>query len=372
MKGYVRKRGNKWSYTVDIGKDQTGKRKQKTKSGFDTKKEATKSMNELIYELNKGVWIEPKNIKLKEFSTDWIEKHRHHLRDTTLEQYDSKIKKWIIPLIGSMKVQDIKPIHAQNFSKKLLEHLKPDTAHKVFSIVKMIMNYAVDIELINKNPFNKVQIKTKKKKVTTWTFDELNNFLNVVQQHDLFYYRVFATAAFTGLRKGEVLGLKQSNVDLKNNKMIITQSIAETKEKGAFISELKTPSSYRQIAIDPFVTSILNEQIEKNNEMRTKFGEEYKDYDLIFCHLDGLMRRPTSLNRPFRKFIELANVPYIRFHDMRHTHATLLLELGVNPKSVADRLGHSNVKTTLDVYSHPSIDIQSDAAILFSNTARKS
>jgi integrase len=371
MKGYIRKRGNKWSYTVDIGKNADGKRKQKTKSGFNTKKEATAAMNELIYELNKGVWIEPRDLLLKEFAIDWLDNHKHHLRDTTLVQYDLKIKNWIIPILGKMKVQDIKPIHVEKFSKKLLETLKPDTAHKAFSIAKMIMKHAVELELINRNPFDKVSIKKKKRKVDTWTFEELNHFLKTVKEHDEFYYSIFSLTAYTGLRKGEVLGIKRSNVDLKNNKIKITQSIAETKEKGVYISELKTPSSYRDIPIDPFITSILKEQIKKNKGMRVKFGPEYKDYDLVFCHPDGELFRPTSLNRPFRKFIELAKVPYIRFHDMRHTHATLLLELGVNPKSVADRLGHSNVKTTLDVYSHPSMNIQSEAAELFSEKVRK-
>ena len=105
--------------------------------------------------------------------------------------------------------------------------------------------------------------------------------------------------------------------------------------------------------------------------MKIKFGQTYHDNDLIFCHLDGIPYRPTSINKPFKKFIALSGVPKIRFHDLRHTHATLLLEMNVNPKIVADRLGHSTVKITLDTYSHASMGLQSDVANMFSQKARK-
>lgn len=371
MKGYVRKRGNKWSYTVDTGKDPiTGKRKQKTKSGFKTEKEAEAALNEVVYELNKGLYIEPQSILLKDFAEDWFENYKFQLRETTATQYRLKIRNWINPILGSFKVQDIKPIHAQMFSRKLLESCEPSTAHKTYAIAKLIMNHAIDMELINKNPLKSISIKEKKRKVTTWSFEELEHFLKVVKKYDDFYYRVFAVTSYTGMRKGEVLGLKKSNVDFKNNKITIKESVAETKEKGVYLDRVKTPSSKRQVAIDSFIASILKEQIKKNNEYKIKLGPEYEDNNLIFCHPDGKIFRPTSLNRPFRKYIELSGVPYIRFHDMRHTHATLLLEMNVNPKIVSDRLGHSSVKTTLDTYSHASLEIQKDVADLFMKRAK--
>lgn len=373
MKGYVRKRGNKWSYTVDIGKDPvSGKRRQKTKSGFDTKKAATKALTELQYELDKGTWIEPHSILLKDFALDWFENHKHQLRSTTAEQYGLKIKKWIIPLLGNYKVQDLKPIHGQTIVKKLLTEMEQTTAYKIFAILKMIMNHAVDMEIIQKNPFVKLRLlKVHKRRVETWNFEQLNHFLKITKKHNDFYYRIFAVTAFTGLRKGEVLGLRKSDVDFHNKSIFIKQSLSETKEEGVQISPLKTPSSYRQVAVDSFIISILKEQIHKNNEMKLKMGPDYRDYDLIFCHPDGMPFRPTSLNRPFNKCIELSGVPKIRFHDLRHTHATLLLELKVNPKIVADRLGHSTVKITLDTYSHASMEIQQNVADLFASKAQK-
>lgn len=367
LKGYVRKRGSKWSYTVDIGRDPvTNKRKQKTKSGFATEKEAQKALNEIIYELNKGIWIAPQKILMKDFALDWFKSYSHRLRDTTADQYEVKINKWIIPFLGGLKVQDLKPIHAQKFSSYLLENMSEPSAHKTYAVVKLILKHAVNLEIINKNPFNNVSlIKVPKPKIVTWTFDELEHFLEIAKKHDSFYYRLFATAAYTGLRKGELLALSKEHIDFENKSITVTNSIAETK-KGVQLGELKTPSSYRKVAIDDFLISILKEQIAKNNEMKLKLGNIYKDYNIVFCHEDGQYYRPTSINRIFKRFIERSGVPNIRFHDLRHTHATLLLELGVNPKVVADRLGHSSVKITLDTYSHVSLDIQKEVAEVFS------
>lgn len=374
MRGYVRKRGIKWSYTVDIGKDPvTGRRKQKTKSGFDTEKEAESALNEIIYELNKGIWIAPQDVKVKEFAEDWIRTYRHRLRETTAEQYESKIKNWIVPLLGHYKIQDLKPVHAQRFAGQLLSDMKENTAHKVYAITKMIMKHAVDLELINKNPFSNISLlKQGKTKISTWTFDDLEHFLKVTKRYNHFYFRMFATAAYTGLRKGELLALTKNDINFEEKYINVNKSMSSTKKEGVQIGDLKTPSSYRKVAIDDFVISILKEQIVKNNEMKLKLGIEYHDERLIFCHEDGLYFHPTSLGRILNKYIELSGVHKIRFHDLRHTHATLLLELGVNPKVVADRLGHSSVKVTLDTYTHVSLDLQSSVAETFSKRLKKS
>ncbi|NMH69676.1 site-specific integrase [Bacillus sp. RO3] len=367
MKGYIRKRGNKWSYTVDIGRDpSTGKRKQKTKGGFSTKKEAQAALSQFQHELNTGTWIEPSSILMKDFSLDWFESIKHNLRETTAEQYQSKLKNNIVPFLGELKVQEVRVTHAHSFSVHLLDKYLPSTASKIYAIVKMIMDYAVDLEIVNKNPFKNVKlIKDKKSKFETWSFDELQKFLNFVRKHDEWYYSVFSFAAYTGMRKGEVLGLKKSVIDFDKQTVRVTNSVSETK-KGVQVGDLKTPSSRRVVSLDEFTINIIKHMINKNNVMKMKLGPEYEDNDLIFCYPDGKAFRPSGINRPMKAFIERSGVPKIRFHDLRHTHATLLLELGVNPKVVADRLGHSSVKETLDTYSHVSLSMQGNVAELFS------
>lgn len=371
MKGYVRKRGSNWSFTVDVGKDPiTGKRKQKTKSGFKTKKEAESALNDYVYQINRGTLINPKEMTVRDFALEWYESTKFKLRETTAEQYMGRINNWIIPNLGQYKLLELKPIHVQAFSRKLLESLEQSTANKVIAIAKMIVTHAVNLELIYKNPFTTASaIKNPKRKVKTWSFQELDKFLNIAQKHSK-YYDVFFVAAYTGMRKGEILGLRKTDIDFANGKIFIKQNITETK-KGLQVSDLKTSSSYRQVAIDTLVASILKERIKKNNELKLKTGSLYQDHGLVFCHEDGTPYRPTSMNRPFKRMIEMSGVPQIRFHDLRHTHATLLLEMKVNPKIVADRLGHSSVKITLDTYSHASLEIQSEVADLFAERAKK-
>jgi integrase len=276
MKGYVRKRGNKWSYTVDIGNDPiTGKRKQKSKSGFNSPKEAEKALNEVIYEVNKGIYIEPQKMLLRDFALEWFDMYKHRLRDTTVPNYKSNIDKWILPFLGHYKLQDLKPIHAQKFTNHLLSHLKDSAAQKVYTITKQILNHAVNLEILNKNPFQNITIPRKnKKEVVTWSFDELNQFLNTVKKYDELYFGIFAVAAFTGLRKGEVLGLNRFNCDLDNQIITIDKSVAETKQKGVYLDRVKTPSSNRKVAIDDFVVSILKQQIAKNNWYQKKLGKK--------------------------------------------------------------------------------------------------
>lgn len=372
MKGYIRKRGNKWSYTVDVGRDPaTGKRKQKTKGGFPTKKEAQAALSEFQHELNTGTFIEPSSILMKDFSYEWFESIKHNLRETTAEQYYTKIKNNIVPFLGGLKVQEVKVTHAHSFSVRLLEQYLPSTAHKIYAITKMIMDYAVDLEIVAKNPFKSVKlIKDKKSKFETWSFEELQKFLMFVKKHDEWYYSLFSFAAYTGMRKGEVLGLRKSVIDFDKQILRVTNSVNETK-KGVQVGDLKTPSSRRVVSLDEFTMNIIKHMINKNNILKMKLGPAYEDNDLIFCHPDGKVFRPTSVNRPMKAFIERSGVPKIRFHDLRHTHATLLLELGVNPKVVADRLGHASVKETLDTYSHVSLSMQGNVAELFSKKANE-
>ncbi|TYS68692.1 site-specific integrase [Sutcliffiella horikoshii] len=379
MKGYFRKRGDKWSFTVDVGRDPlTGKRKQKSRSGFKTKKEAEKSLNEMIYELDKGTYFEPNNILFKDFAWEWFDNHKHRLKVTTEEQYYSKIKNHIIPFLGHYKLSDIKPVHGQAFTKHLLSIMKQSTAHKVFSITNYILYGAVTLELIQKNPFKNVtKPKDSRGKIDTWDFEELNAFLNFAKTYkdgfrdNPFYYRIFTVAAYTGMRKGEILGLRKQDVDFEAKKLNLRKSVIETKKAGVSTGELKTLASYRQISIDDLLCSILKEQILKNNSNKLRLGAAYQQNGLIFCREDGAPFRPSTINKPFKIFIKKSGVKDIRFHDLRHTHATLLLKLGVNPKIVSERLGHSNVKITLDIYSHVTSDMQEDTMFRFSEKLSK-
>lgn len=373
MKGYIRKRGNTFSFTVDIGRDPiTGKRKQKTKSGFKTKKAAQEALNEVVYEVNKGVYVFDKNSTVEDLSKEWYENNKHKWVNTTSDLNLRNVEKWIIPHLGYVKIQDLTPSHGHRFVKVLMDNLADTTTRKIFSIMNQILFYAVDMNVISKNPFAKIpQPAERAVEKTTWTFEQIKTFLRTAIVQDPFYHNVVTVAAFTGMRKGEIFGVRKKDVDFDKKVINIKQSIHETTSHGVEIGGPKTKTSKRSVAIDDNVIKVLKDQIRRNNELKLAMGEGYKNYDLIFCRADGDIYRPSSLNRPFNRLTKKAGVPQIRFHDLRHTHATLLLELGINPKLIAERLGHVDVKTTLNTYSHVTTNMQ-DQAIQVFNTAFQS
>ncbi|WP_409297699.1 tyrosine-type recombinase/integrase [Peribacillus sp. SCS-26] len=363
MKGYIRKRGSLYSFTVDIGKDPaTGKRKQKTKSGFKTKKEAQQALNELVYEVHKGINVIDKESTIKELSLEWFENTKRKWVNTTADTTKHAVERWIIPNLGFLKIQDITPQHGQRFMAILIENLATSTVKRVFSLLNQIINYAVDMDIIAKNPLRKIPNPVERDSdKTTWTFDQIKDFLRVAMIDRPFYHNVCCVAIFTGMRKGEIFGLRKQDIDFEKSVINIRQSIHETNSHGLEIGGPKTKTSKRTIHIDNNVVMTLKNQIRRNNELKLALGQHYEDNDLIFCRENGQPYRPSSINRPFNRLTKKAGVPQIRFHDLRHTHATLLLEIGTNPKLIADRLGHSDVKTTLNTYSHVTTTMQEKA-----------
>ena len=374
MKGYIRKRGKGYSYTIDIGKDPiTGKRKQKTKSGFKTKKEAQAALNEVVYEVNKGIYILDNNCTFKELAEEWLEHNKHKWAQTTFEVTYRMVMNQIVTKFPAIKVQDITPLHGKKLLADLSESLAPSTVNRIMSLTSQILNYAVDTELINKNPFKSIpHIRERESDKKTWTFEEINQFLKTAVLDNPFYYRIVFVTVFTGMRKGEIFGLRKTDIDFKNNIININQSLHETNEHGLILGGPKTKTSKRAIAVNEDVIKILKEQIRRNNECKLALGSGYEDNGLVFCREDGIPYRPSSLNRPFNRLTKKAGVPQIRFHDLRHTHATLLLETGANPKVIADRLGHADIKTTLNTYSHVTANMQDKAMNDFVNAYKMS
>lgn len=372
MKGYIRKRGATYSYTVDIGRDPiTGKRKQKTKGGFKTKKAAQEALNELVYEVNKGVYIVDNKSTFEEVANEWLDNYRIRWEQTTYETTSRCAKKWVIPYFKDMKIQDVKVVHGQRFMTYLSEsELANSYIKRVFNVAKQIFNYAVDLELIAKSPLIRVPVPSERSyqsDLSTWTFEEANRFLKAAITDRPFYHNVAAVAIFTGMRKGEIMGLRKQDVDFTQKTIKVEQALHETKDHGLYFGPPKTASSKRTIYFDENVERVLKNQIKRNAELKLALGAAYNDHDLIFCREDGDPYRPSSFNRPFNRLTKKAGVPQIRFHDLRHTHATLLLELGTNSKLIAERLGHSDVKITLNTYSHVTPNMQADAINAFSN-----
>lgn len=207
--------------------------------------------------------------------------------------------------------------------------------------------------------------RTKKRSYNVWSVEQLQTFLATAKEWNQHYYTLYILAAHTGMRIGEVLGLRWRDVDFENKRISVNQSVYY-KEREFVFSDLKTSNSFRMIAVDDVLVKQLKRH--KSRQIEARLAEPFEiDYDLVFCRKNGRPLHPEAVRGSFNRMIVRANVPKIRLHDLRHTHATILLKMRENPKIVSERLGHSTVVRTLDTYSHVLPDMQEEAVSKFSD-----
>ncbi|MBH0329959.1 integrase [Brevibacillus brevis] len=374
MKGYFRKRGSLWSFTVDIGRKPDGSRNQKTKGGFKTKREAEQACAELITQLTKGDYLEPSKKTVKESMEAWLQTIlQSTLRISTYENYSKAILKRIIPALGHLKLKDVQADHIQSFYLTLVkEELSPEYIRYLHSILKSFFTYQVRMQNITKNAVAlAVPRRIGRKEQKTWSINEAIHFLEVAKENNQTYYIVYLLALYTGLRRGEILSLRWKDCDLSQGKISVCQTLYYSKQQFHFL-EPKTTRSNRLVSIPDTVVEVLKlYRVEQENHKR-ELGSVYEDYDLVAATEFGRPINPRSLTGHFLRTINKANVPKIRFHDQRHTHATILLKIGEHVKIVSERLGHSNAAMTMNVYSHVTSDMQKEAANKFDSALKAS
>ncbi|MBA4541952.1 site-specific integrase [Thermoactinomyces daqus] len=372
MKGHVRKRGSKWCFIIDLGRDpETGKRKQKWFSGFNTKKEAERAMATKIHELNQGVFIEPSKITLEDYLKRWLQDYAlTNCAPRTYEGYESIIRNHLIPSLGKITLDRLKPMHIQKYYSDKLDHGRSDkkgglsarTVHHHHRLLHKALEQAVKWQVITVNPVRAVSPpKPKRKQIQVLTRDEVLLLLKAAENSKL--YEPIFFAVNTGMRRGEIFALRWSDVDFENQLISIRRTLHRTKDSGfVFRDSAKTDGSRRSIAVSDSVVKMLKKIKRKQLEQKMALGPAYQDHDLIFCRPDGTPFDLDYLSKAFGQFIRKANLPPIRFHDLRHTHATLLLQQGEHPKVVSERLGHSTITITMDLYSHVMPNMQKEAA----------
>ncbi|MDA2643556.1 MULTISPECIES: site-specific integrase [Bacillus cereus group] len=362
MKGSVKKdkRTGKYFYIVDIGiAPLTGKRKQKKKRGFTTKKEAENALTKLLAEFHTGTYVEPSKLSYGEYLGSWFNTKRHSVGIQTAKVLKGYLNSRIIPSLGNIKLAKLTSLHMQNYVNSLRdEGLKRGTIEKIIKIIRNSLEHALDLELISKNVAAKTKLpKGDKEELTVWTEQEVQLFLKVTQ--DSRYFIVFHMALVTGMRQGELLGLRWKDVDLEKGHLTISQTLSH--DGKTFLVGGKTKSSLRKILLPASTVAKLKKHRAVVLKEKLSQGEEYQDNDLVMCTPSGTPINPANVRRSLNALIQKAAVPKIRFHDLRHTHATLLLAKGVNVNVISERLGHSNIKITLDTYSHVLPTMQEDA-----------
>lgn len=367
------KQGYRWKCTEDAPKHPvTGKRRQVTRRA-DTKKESLTKVESAIEEMLKidrgDLNGELKEITVAQLFEQWLELNmKRKLKETTFKEYTNTTKNRILPALGDYKVSSLNTMILQKFINNLSdEGYSPRYVEYISTIFYGCLESARIWKIIDSNPLVDVKKpRPRRREYITWTVEEMNHMLNVTKLEDTRMYTLFSLVLKTGLRRGEVLALKWSDIDLEELELSVERSLVYDKD-GFRFSTPKTESSIRKIKLGESLIGDLNNWKSKQNELKMLLRDSYKDHDLIFTTRTGKPIFPRDVTYRFSKYIEIAGVPIIRFHDLRHTHATLCLESGMTLKDVQDRLGHGSIKTTGDVYAHVTDKMRNKSTDLFEN-----
>lgn len=373
-KGHARYRGNgKWQLEVDLGKTIGGKsrnRKYRTVKAKN-KTEAELLLTKFVAELTNEGYIEAKDIGFVEFvNNHWIPKcAMKRLEHTTLSSYIEKIENRIFPAFKYFKLHEIQPIHIVDFLDDLENSgrldgkhgkLSSSTIHYHYRVLKNIFNFAVEIKFLKENPVEAVKRpKEEFKEIKVYNEEESIKLIAALDKEvDYPHWQIIIKLAISsGMRRSELFGLEFKHIDLDNKIIHIRQALTYTKEFGFKIQEIKKGSrSARQR--DVSLPETLIEPIRllrlKRRKERLASKELWRDgkYDLLLCHPNGKPYLPDAMGSWWRNFIKRHGLKYINIHALRHTSATLLINEGVHPKVISKRLGHSSIKTTMNVYGH--------------------
>lgn len=367
MRGSIIKRGNTYSIIYYIMEN--GVKKQKWIGGFKTKKEAEDRLNEIISQLRNNSYIPPSKTTLSEYLSMWLEEYaRPNIAITTYSGYAVNINNHIIPYIGNIPLQELQPIQIQKLYNHLAKEgnstkkcgLSPRSIQYIHMVLKQALKKAYEIQLIPKNVADMVKIPKQKKYIPNFLYEEEIPVLLEIFKNSNIYIPVLLAVGI-GLRRGETLALKWANVDLENKVISITENLIPTKD-GVQFSTPKTEASQREIVVPQTIIEELIQQKEKQIANKKLLGNEYIDNDLVCCYNNGKNFSPGAVSHLFADTLKANNFRHIRFHDLRHTNATLMLNADISPKVASARLGHSKVNTTLDIYSHVAKKKQEESA----------
>lgn len=374
MRGHVAKKGKRYYVVLDVGTDERGKRKQKWLSGFDTKSEAERRLTEVLSAVDRGTYIEPSRQTLERYLLDeWLPACAARIRPTTVESYRHLIELHVVPAIGRVTLAQLTPLSLTKFYGTLLTSgrvrgsggLSPRTVRYVHSIIRKAMSDAVAWRLLPTNPCDGAvppsAAAAKSPEMKVWTADQVRAFLDFTREDR--DYITWHLAVSCGLRRGEVCGLRWSDLSLDATPptLSVKQQLVESMYRLTFAPP-KTARGKRLVVLDPVTVSALRAHRARQAAERLALGAGYDDHDLVVARLDGTPVHPNNVGQHFRRQIVKAGLPLIRFHDLRHTHATLALQAGIHPKIVSERLGHASTSFTLDVYSHATPSMQQGTA----------
>jgi len=349
--GHIRKRGKGWAVVVYHGRDAKPQYKWYTVHG--TREDAEQFLRDRLTELYQGRFIPETPTTLTEFAVQWLRDYKVNLSPTTYNNYEVSLRCHALPMIGDVPLRKLRPQDIQQVLAGCANKgLAPKTVKHVHTVLRRLLSQAVRWGLIASNPVALVDPpRVKQRELRVWTEEEVRCFLKAAREHRLF--ALFALALATGMRRGELLGLMWE--DISESRILVRRALVPVDGRPT-LKSVKTATSVRPVAISPATYALLQE-----HGVRQR-AEGSACMNLVFTSIYGNPVDPRGVGRLLHKLSRAAGLPRIRFHDLRHTSATLMLKAGLHPKVVSERLGHADIATTLGIYGHFGPDMQAEAA----------
>lgn len=368
MAGQIIKRGDDtWLVRIFTGRDAQGNRRYLNKTIKGKKKDAENYLSKTLTEISSGTFVEASPITVESYLQKWLTTAaRPRLRDNTYREYSGLIDRYIKPVLGEKRLSDVRPLDVQAFYSSLSERrLSPRTIRFTHSVLASAFKQAVRWRMLAHNPCEAVELPRRAgKEMQSLTPAEAAEFLKEAANDR--WFALFVLALATGLRPSEYFGLKWSDVDLEQGLVTVQRSLIWRSYKSGdwYFGEPKTPRSRRRIPLPTSVVRALSEHRRRQAEGRLKAGAAYQNLDIVFATSEGQpLIRLNVIQKHFKPILKRAKLPEtLRLYDLRHTCATLLLAANENPKVVSERLGHSSITLTMDVYSHVLPDMQQGAS----------
>ena len=358
--------GGKWSYRIDAGYDDRGRRRQREVGGFRTKKEAQAALNDALSGSQRGTYAAPTRTTVRQFLAEWHEGARTELAITAWTNYGEIIHRYIQPYLGTTRLCDLSPLDVKRWHGTLLRGGSKDGGPLSVASVKLAHRIlhraladAVRWNLIAVNPATGVRApRGEPNEMTVWTAAQAKRFLDAFADDRLI--ALWTVALHTGLRRGELAGLRWTDLDLPAG----TLTVAQQRTTANHLVVVTTPKakSQRQLLLAPATVTALKGHRSRQRRERVALGRAWTNSGYVFVDEAGVEYHPLRFTRMFAEALKRSDVPKIRLHDTRHTMATLALEAGVHPKVVQEQLGHSAIAVTLDTYSHVPQAVRRDSA----------
>ena len=366
MAGSIRKRGSTYRVRYEGPPVADGRRKQIHETFHGTRREAERLLRQRLQEVEQGAFVSRSDMTLRQYLEDWLETYGPtNLEPSTVRGYEEKLRNHIYGSIGGIRLSEVRPEHINEVYAGMMKRgLSANTVLHVHRALNRALVLAVRSRRIGHNPLSMVTPpRVRKTSPQMWSVAQMQTFLAAAEAEDLREW--FELAVYTGLRRSEMAGLKWENVDLGAGWLRVVSKLVAIPGTGMVVGVPKTDRSRRRLSLSPEAVAIFHRRKDRQDHQRLQARDLWPDTGYVFTDETGGPINPSVATKAFTKIVRETGLPRLTLKDMRHAHATLLLIDNTHLKVVSERLGHSTVTITADIYSHvlPEVDQEASRVI---------